>query len=102
MRHNGQALPPCIQWRQCSVRPRSFHGFQSQKAMGRKGMYKDVRLGSYWVALWRKWWNLCPECNSDAPYRDTCPVCNCGDTPREVWWIRYKSRRRIIRSLNVA
>lgn len=22
-RYDGQALPPCIQWRQCSLRPRS-------------------------------------------------------------------------------
>lgn len=35
--------------------------------------------GLDWVDLivgrWRLAWNLCPECKSDAPACDTCPVC---------------------------
>lgn len=43
----------------------------------------------YLTALWRKWWHLCPECNSDAPYKDVCPVCKSGQVHRSQWWDRY-------------
>jgi hypothetical protein len=43
---------------------------------------------------------FCPECNSDAPELDTCPVCNGyrwsrhGGPPsrelRKAWWQAYK------------
>jgi len=44
----------------------------------------------YWiVAKWRSLWRLCPECNSDAPYRDNCPVCACGAIHKDLWWGRW-------------
>lgn len=48
-----------------------------------------LKTQSWVVAKWRHLWHLCPECNSDAPYRDTCPVCLCGDVPRYRWWARW-------------
>jgi hypothetical protein len=53
---------------------------------------------SKWVGLWV--FGFCPECNSDAPERDSCPVChgyhwsyNNGPPSRalrKVWWATYK------------
>jgi len=46
---------------------------------------------------WRLWWNLCPECNSDAPELDTCGVCGgrrnwekIGDSQRKIMWDRFQ------------
>lgn len=49
------------------------------------------------IGRWRLWWGLCPECNSDAPEVDCCPVCRAFDrmhfppTPAQKleWWNRY-------------
>ena len=40
------------------------------------------------VALWRNLWGWCPECNSDAPYKDVCEVCKGQDreSPQSKWW----------------
>lgn len=59
----------------------------------------------FWAMIrgrWRLWWNLCPKCNSDAPFLDTCRVCNGfrdafsqPDTfvmraaRNRVWWARF-------------
>ncbi len=57
-----------------------------------------------WIQLrrqngrWRLWWNLCPECNSDAPYLYDCPVCEYyhgqwppSDKTKQEWWRRFES-----------
>jgi len=41
------------------------------------------------TALWRRVWGLCPECNSDAPYKDVCEVCKGGVKEKMWWWDRY-------------
>ena len=41
------------------------------------------------IALWRRVWGLCPECNSDAPYKDVCEVCKHGTKDKIHWWDRY-------------
>lgn len=49
-------------------------------------------LGKY-----RQLWGWCPACNSDAPAKDTCPVCKpeggrWSDLTSEVVWARFKAR----------
>ena len=41
------------------------------------------------TALWRRIWGWCPECNSDAPYKDVCEVCKGGVKEKMWWWDRY-------------
>ena len=54
-----------------------------------------ILIGKYRHDLW----GWCPSCNSDAPERDTCPVCRVGFgkpgyTPDgdSVRWIRFVQR----------
>lgn len=54
----------------------------------------------YLVARWRLYWELCPECNSDAPEMYECDVCHgfrCSDwhhgPPCQEWLGRWFHRR---------
>jgi hypothetical protein len=51
----------------------------------------------------RLFWDLCPECNSDAPELYDCPVCNYYSSAdgnpwpptketKNVWWKRFTTR----------
>jgi hypothetical protein len=40
-------------------------------------------------------WSFCPKCNSDAPEKDTCSVCENfygypGKLLRLFWWFKFK------------
>ena len=47
-------------------------------------------------------WKLCPQCNSDAPEKDTCEVCKMGarrhypedldKKTQQEWWVRFKEK----------
>jgi cytochrome c5 len=48
---------------------------------------------------WRLWWGFCPECNSDAPEKDTCVVCRNyqgfhppSEEEKAAWWKRFKEQ----------
>lgn len=49
--------------------------------------------------------NFCPECNSDAPEKDTCIVCNNMDywdvrKSKPFLWERFKNRKELIEKKN--
>lgn len=40
-------------------------------------------------------WSLCPKCNSDAPEKDSCPICmNFYGHPdkhrKQLWWYKFQ------------
>lgn len=49
----------------------------------------------------RLFWGFCPKCNSDAPEKDNCNVCDnfygCARKEHKMkWWSRYKALLKMI------
>lgn len=51
----------------------------------------------YFIGWWRMLFNFCPECNSDAPAIDNCPVCRnyrgyVDKAIKAKWWKKFVAK----------